>query len=55
MSPTIQPGDVLLVQTGHKDWERGEPIPFQGDGKERLLIKGIVGLPGDRESNPGTA
>ena len=48
MSPTIQPGDILLVQTGHEDWERGELILFQADGEETLFIKRIVGLPGDR-------
>ena len=48
MSPTIQPGDVLLVQTSHEDWERGEPILFQADGEGTLFIKRIVGLPGDR-------
>ena len=48
MSPTIQPGDVLLVQNGHEDWKRGELVLFQTDGEETLFIKRIVGLPGDR-------
>lgn len=48
MSPTIQPGDVLLVQTGYKNWERGDLVLFQLDGEETLFIKRIIGLPGDR-------
>lgn len=48
MSPTVQPGDVLLVKTGHEDWERGDLILFRVDGEEILFIKRVVGLPGDR-------
>lgn len=48
MSPTIQPGDILLVQNGHEDWKRGDLILFQVDGEETLFVKRIVGLPGDR-------
>lgn len=47
MSPTIASGSVVLVNPS-KDVEQFDIVLFSGDGSdENLLIKRIIGLPGD--------
>ena len=55
MVPTLEPNDYLIIYKQayrNADPERGDIIVFQSDmvdanGKNKLLIKRVIGLPGD--------
>ena len=46
MSPTVYNGDYLLV-TKNVNVERGDVVVFYSDRLDKLLIKRVIGLPGD--------
>jgi signal peptidase I len=51
MRPTLQPGDVVLVDRRGVDvrtLERGDVVTFRREGSDEQLLKRVVGLPGDR-------
>jgi signal peptidase I len=54
MQPTFRKGDYLLVNhTPKSEWKRGEivffknPASWSDDGQDLLLVKRIIGLPGE--------
>ena len=50
MSPTLDPGQVCLLNKGSLRWrapERGELIAFQLEGDDALCVKRVIGLPGE--------
>ena len=55
MTDTLQPGDYLLMNKKiyrHNEAERGDIVVLhsnltQENGREKLLIKRVIGLPGD--------
>lgn len=48
MSPTLQPGDMLMADTrGGSEIERGSIIVFRNDPRTPDLIKRVIGLPGE--------
>lgn len=49
MAPTLRPGDSMLVSYLHLMPRRGDLVVFRNDAG-RLLVKRVVGLPGDRVS-----
>lgn len=46
MKPAIEPGGCLVVDLW-AEAERGDPIAFRDPAKEDILIKRVIGLPGD--------
>ena len=51
MSPTLDPGQVCLLNKGSLRWrapERGELIAFQLAGDDALCVKRVIGLPGEK-------
>ena len=57
MLNTIKIGDILLVKNSHfsKEIKRGDICVFKKTGEEFLLVKRVVGLPGEKvELKDGT-
>lgn len=51
MMPTLQPGDRVVVEkvSAHLgQWDRGALVVFEDEALDTLLLKRLVGLPGDR-------
>ena len=50
MLNTIKIGDILLVKNSHfsKEIKRGDICVFKKTGEEFLLVKRVVGLPGEK-------
>lgn len=47
MDPTLQEGDLLFTQKHLLNIERGDIVVFRTPDIDRLLIKRVIGLPGD--------
>lgn len=49
MAPTINPGEKFLVTKVYnfKNLQRGDIIVFKSEEKDELMIKRLIGLPGD--------
>lgn len=51
MYPTVKPNDIILSSSLYrfkKDYKRGDIIVFKSPSEKRMLIKRIVGLPGEK-------
>ncbi|HEY7948590.1 MAG TPA: signal peptidase I, partial [Acidimicrobiales bacterium] len=57
MSPTLQPGDRILVNKLSSTVHRGDIVVFANPPADRdgppTLVKRVIGLPGDRISSQG--
>lgn len=50
MRPTLRPGDLLVVRHPRRGTplRRGDLIVFSARGQQHLLVKRVIGLPGER-------
>lgn len=51
MYPTVKPNDIILSSSLYrfkKDFKRGDIIVFKSPSEKKMLIKRIVGLPGEK-------
>ena len=51
MYPTVKPNDIILSSSLYrfkKDFKRGDIVVFKSPSENKMLIKRIVGLPGEK-------
>ncbi len=48
MYPTLKSGQVLIINTKNKSPERGDIVVFKTDKYSKVLIKRVIGLPGEK-------
>lgn len=51
MYPTVKPNDIILSSSLYrfkKDYKRGDIIVFKSPSDKKMLIKRIIGLPGEK-------
>ena len=51
MYPTVKPNDIILSSSLYrfkKDFKRGDIVVFKSSSENKMLIKRIVGLPGEK-------
>lgn len=51
MYPTVKPNDIILSSSLYrfkKDFKRGDIVVFKSTSENKMLIKRIVGLPGEK-------
>lgn len=51
MYPTLEPNDIILSSSLYRfkgDYKRGDIVVFKSNDENKLLIKRIIGLPGEK-------
>jgi signal peptidase I len=48
MAPTLEPGDLVIADPRYRDdWQREDLVTFRTSSSEHVMLKRIVGLPGE--------